>query len=810
MKFTNQISAYLCSRRHGMIIRQNYKHLLLILPITICLIAGSASSVNATTTSSPPPNEEATVALPKLTELISQASRLQVRYATLEKRIESLVRLDEREKALEQLRKEADHLSVSLEEVKKAKSFSSEGFVALKRESADLQDRAAEVIESLSKATNRVDSWKQDWVQHRNEWAQWRSAYENDVAFPLAEPVFENSQKIIAHALESILKQLELLLDASQEAESTRAHIVSLTAEIRSHLSTLRPDVPVSMVSPRFYTQLREDIFSLLTGDFTRLAAPYREFFAQNGWVIILTAVCCMSIILSIRRHRASLEESKRSRFLCERQTSVGIFTAILVLSFLYRPPVPVAWGFLLLALLAVTTVRILELFIQVTWKRRLVFGFAILMLATRLFLILDLPQSIFRLCIFIAAMSGFAGFLWCSIVSFRTKDSLLLTWLLALGSLLFFGVSVATLSSVSVFPQNFFDRTLRTLFIALAIFLAWRVLYNLFDLFFRRSAFRQIAFLQDRTELVVRRSTLFVMLVIGAYVLALILTMWEVFDSPSQVVSAFLSFGISLGGYQMTIGLVIATLAILYGSFLVSWILQTMLMEGMFQKKQLALGMRMSIARLVHYAVILFGFLVALSACGVDLRNITIIGGALGIGIGFGLQAVVTNFVCGLILLFERPIKVGDTIELGNEMAVIKKVGLRATILQTYDNSEIVVPNSDLVSNQVVNWTLADRRSRLRIPVGVAYGSDVPLVMQTLLACAEENDLVLKNPAPTVLFVRFGESSLDFELRVWVGDFDNRLQVLTELHREIDKRFRSAGIEIPFPQRDLHVRSFR
>jgi potassium efflux system protein len=177
-------------------------------------------------------------------------------------------------------------------------------------------------------------------------------------------------------------------------------------------------------------------------------------------------------------------------------------------------------------------------------------------------------------------------------------------------------------------------------------------------------------------------------------------------------------------------------------------------------------------------------------------------------VGIGFGLQAIVNNFVCGLILLFERPIKVGDSIQLGEQWGKIKRIGLRATIVQTLDNAEIVVPNNDLVANQVTNWTLSDRQSRIRLSVGVAYGSDVALVIDTLRASAEENPLVLRVPAPQVVFTGFGESSLDFRLQVWIADVDSRFQVQTEILQEIDRRFRQLGIEIPFPQRDLHLRT--
>jgi small-conductance mechanosensitive channel len=218
--------------------------------------------------------------------------------------------------------------------------------------------------------------------------------------------------------------------------------------------------------------------------------------------------------------------------------------------------------------------------------------------------------------------------------------------------------------------------------------------------------------------------------------------------------------------------------------------------------------GVRLAMGRLIHYVILTAGFIVALSTLGFHLTELTIMLSALGVGIGFGLQSVVNNFVCGLILLFERPVRVGDYIEFGGQWAEIKRIGLRATIVQTFDQADVIIPNGDLVSNQVTNWTLSSRQVRLIVPVGVAYGSDVPLVMETLLACAKEHPMVSEIPSPQVLFLNFGESSLDFDLRVWVPDADIRLKTGSELRQEIDRRFREANIEISFPQRDLHLRS--
>jgi small-conductance mechanosensitive channel len=210
----------------------------------------------------------------------------------------------------------------------------------------------------------------------------------------------------------------------------------------------------------------------------------------------------------------------------------------------------------------------------------------------------------------------------------------------------------------------------------------------------------------------------------------------------------------------------------------------------------------------LLHYALVSIGFVIALVVLGVDLTKMTLLVSALGVGIGFGLQTIVNNFVCGLILLFERPLRVGDTIELDKHLVKIAKIGLRSTTVRTAAQADVIVPNTDLVTNQVTNWTLTNRHAQGVIAVGVAYGSDVAQVMQTLKACALAHPGVLNSPEPLIFFRSFGDSALNFELYVRVAEIDNKSQIESDLYQEIERRFRQAGIEIPFPQRDLHLRS--
>ena len=220
--------------------------------------------------------------------------------------------------------------------------------------------------------------------------------------------------------------------------------------------------------------------------------------------------------------------------------------------------------------------------------------------------------------------------------------------------------------------------------------------------------------------------------------------------------------------------------------------------------------GARDAMVTITGYVMFLIALLAGMSAAGFDFGNIAIIAGALSVGIGFGLQNIVNNFVSGLILLFERPVRKGDWIVVNGTEGVVKDIQIRSTRIQTFDRSDVIVPNSELISNQVTNWVLSNRAGRAIVPVGVAYGTDTEKVRDVLLAVAGANENVLQTgdyPEPVVLFRAFGDSSLNFELRVFLRDIDKRIRVVSELNFAIDKAFREAGIEIPFPQRDLHVK---
>ena len=218
--------------------------------------------------------------------------------------------------------------------------------------------------------------------------------------------------------------------------------------------------------------------------------------------------------------------------------------------------------------------------------------------------------------------------------------------------------------------------------------------------------------------------------------------------------------------------------------------------------------GMPYAASKVTYYILSVLVLLAAVTAAGVDLNKFTVITGALGVGVGFGLQDIVKNFASGLILLFERPIRVDDVIELTGMVGTVKRIGARSSTIVTFQGAEVIVPNSNLVSTQVINWTLSSQQRRIEIVVGVAYGTDPERVLQLLVAEAAAHESVMTNPAPVAFFIGFGDSSLNFELRFWSERQDSWFQLKSDVTVAVARALTEAGIEIPFPQRDLHLRS--
>jgi small-conductance mechanosensitive channel len=258
-------------------------------------------------------------------------------------------------------------------------------------------------------------------------------------------------------------------------------------------------------------------------------------------------------------------------------------------------------------------------------------------------------------------------------------------------------------------------------------------------------------------------------------------------------------------GSVSISVEDVLVFIVTVWIAYLLSAFIRFVLQEDVYPRINLGPGQSYAASSLLNYIILALGFVAALGALGVDFSKLTILASAFGVGIGFGLQSVVNNFVSGLILLFERPIKVGDVVQVGSIQGRVNRIGMRSSVVATFQGAEIIVPNAQLITQEVTNWTRSDQLRRVDLPVGVSYGTAPKKVIELLETVARAHAQVLQYPPPKALFLRYGDSSINFELRAWV-EYSHGVQVHSDLTVAIYEAVYAAGMSFPFPQRDVHI----
>jgi small-conductance mechanosensitive channel len=278
---------------------------------------------------------------------------------------------------------------------------------------------------------------------------------------------------------------------------------------------------------------------------------------------------------------------------------------------------------------------------------------------------------------------------------------------------------------------------------------------------------------------------------------LNLLLSFFGLRDSLIASIAAALNANLAVGSFNITLGGILAFLITVWASFLISKFLRFVLEEDVYHHFHLARGIPYAISTMLHYAILLVGFFIALGALGIDLTKLTILAGAFSVGIGFGLQNVINNFVSGLILLFERPIKVGDVIDVGGNVGEVSRIGIRASVIRTADGSEIIVPNGSLISSQVTNWTFSDRKRTVEVSVNVAGGADPQRVVELLKTAAAAHPGVAKEPSPHVYVTNFSAGALTFQLRAWIDRYEDLAQLRSDLSLALNNALAREKIAI-------------
>ncbi len=351
---------------------------------------------------------------------------------------------------------------------------------------------------------------------------------------------------------------------------------------------------------------------------------------------------------------------------------------------------------------------------------------------------------------------------------------------------------------------------TINFLFICIVILLilvATRVVNALIYMILAGKILHSLNMVREGIEVIHKKITRIINLLLWVFCFTILLDLLNFKEKFMEWGDETLNQGFTIGAVDITPASILIFIFVIWLSVFLSRAISAILEKDIFTRVPVAKGVPHTVTMLLKITLITGGFFLAAAAAGMELSNLSIIIGAFSVGIGFGLQNIFNNMVSGLILAFERPIKVGDIVQVADLMGEVLVIGFRASTIKSFDGAEVIVPNGNLISNHMINWTLTDYLRRMDIRVGVAYGTDPEVVLEILISVAEEHEKVRKDPKPSAFFLGFGESSLDFRMLAWTN-IDGRLTVESELNVSINSRLKEAGIEIPFPQRDLHIRS--
>lgn len=719
--------------------------------------------------------------------------QLKTRYAELEA---SITPLSEKFELLKESDKNIYNRLVDLRELVKQKK---ETFEAVNRPVAEL--------------LQRLGSLREEWQQEAQRWNNWRDKLLTEGGPELLNATFTDASATISRAADLILSELDATLTIQEQAGILEQQIETLAIDIDDQIikerrKTLFNDTP-SMLSRQYYEQLKDAVLWWETmGQSQAFSLPERETINQHGWIVLLNATLAILLVVGFSRSRQVFEKVTQWRCIAQHPITSGIFLSYMVCALIYEyQGVPSSWKLGAAAAGGIALMQLTQGIVSARWKYHFVVGLVAALLVTRLVDVLGFPLPVFRLYTLVVS---FAGVILCSLLVkhlVTDKEPAVYVWLFRAGIVFFVLISAIELLGKKALASYLFISLLDSVVTIMVFVLLMYLVRGWFEWLFSTALMKQAPSLGlQLKDIMVDRLTRFVdLLIIVIAIIPAILMIWGIFPSLEEATLGVLAAGVTVGDARITVSLFLVSAAILYGSFLISWVVQNLLLEDLLFKRRMERAARISIAKLVHYCIVLVGILLAIATLGIELSKLTIMVSALGVGIGFGLKEIINNFVSGLILLFEQPIRVGDMVEFEGMWAEIKHIGIRSTLVRNFDHADIIIPNADLIVNRVTNWTLGGQQVRLTIKIGVAYGSDLDLVTRTLMACAEDNDSVSSEECPQVLFLNFGESTLDFELRVFVSA-SRRLAIKNELNRDIDKRFRENGIVIAFPQRDLHL----
>jgi small-conductance mechanosensitive channel len=676
----------------------------------------------------------------------------------------------------------------------------------------------------LGKRALELGAWRAELQGFRADWEATREMLASAEELPEAlitrtEAVLANIDRLEAQ-LNEVRAPVLTLQDQNLEQQNLVAErIVTINAALTEARGRLffrqEPPLWAEIARPTSEKPLAHRLRSIWTKNLDDLAefhADYRLLFN-----IHLVGFLVLAITMVVLRRRAKWvndddPDLRAAAHILSRPFSSALLIALIQVTWMY-PDAPRAVGRTALFLALIPVVRLLPGLVYPE-MRVVVYALAGLFTIARL-AELSVHQPLIRRVLLLlldtGALTGLIWFLRPGGIAARVKQTgwwRLTVALVRVAAVLLVVAAIANILGHTLVADLLAVGTMRSIYLGGIVFAAALTLSGLLTAILRTKAAQWSRAIRTHTDVVKRRILKLIRFIGVLLWLWGVLNLFQIWDPFVRYSIEMLEAPWTIGTFSISIGDILAFVIAIWISVKISQFTRFVLEQDIMPHLELPRGVAPNISMLVHYSILAIGFLIAIAAAGFQLDRLTLIVGALGVGIGFGLQNLVNNFVSGLILVFERPIKIGDTIDIGTLRGEVRRIGIRSSTVRTLEGAEVIVPNGNLISNEVINWTLSDRMRRIEVAIGVKYGTDPEAVLEILNRVAHEHDDVLDYPEPSALFKAHGESSLDFVVRFWTKKFDEWLRIQSDVTVAINGALKKAGIEIPFPQRDLHVRS--
>ncbi|MDT8419773.1 MAG: mechanosensitive ion channel [Desulfuromonadales bacterium] len=782
-----------------------------LLPLLLALLVLPLPAAAASDQASP--SAAAAAELPSLSELGTRSARLADFLEKSTARLESMADIDSLVGKRQELADKVQELQRQIAALGAPEEWYIERLTQY-NDQFNLAGKAAEQIRmDLAGRQREVEGIRAQQQEEQAFWNNWREELKTR-GDRVPGNIFTRADAQLAQLAVQLQRGTNRLTQLQEQVSAVEHSVIETQDRFSRALLALRKATfrknSFSFFSPDFYRQFTPQLWSEMRSGLRNGVAVDLETLKHSSWAYLLFLFVLIFLAKGIEQSRDRFAEAEEWQFVFAHPWAAGSFIAsISVGNLIPAPPAIVTFALLAVGVTGAAVLASALIHHRQQAVMLLVAAFFFLMTAALRFI--ALPQPLFRIYLALLALAAIPLLIQQIRLAKRnatTKGGAFFRKLMRVAVVVLFFSFAGQATGYVNFSLWLFQAVFDSAMIILFVHMGLRLGQGGISFLLNRETLAKYKFFRKYRQDVAERLGVILKLLVFFFAFLHLLPIWRVFGGPRAAWDFLADYSITFGEVEINLQMVGLAAVSLYLALQLSWLLQALCETQVFYRKAVDRGVRDAIKKLIHYGVVLVGFLVALSSLGMNLQHFVVILGALGVGIGFGLQDIVNNFLSGIILLFERPIKVGDGILVDGEYGTVKTIGLRSTVVETLDQAELIVPNSQMISQKVTNWTLSNRRVRIVIPVGVAYGSPVPQVLSILAEVAAQHSEVLEDPEPSPIFISFGDSSLDFELRAWIENIDGRPRIKSELLQQIDNRFREEKIQIPFPQRDLHLRS--